>query len=62
MKKGRDRSVSITPEIIHQAKERLIDRRVTHLDQLADKLQEPRVRRVIEPMLAGSSLKNMKSG
>ncbi len=59
MKKGRDRSLSITSEIIHQAKERLIDRKVTHLDQLADKLQEPRVRRVIEPMLAGSSLENM---
>ena len=29
-------------------KENLILRRVTHLDQLADKLQEPRVRRVVE--------------
>lgn len=25
----------------------------THLDQLIDKLQEPRVRRVIEPVLSG---------
>jgi hypothetical protein len=31
-------------------------RRVTHLDQLADKLREARVRRVIEPMLAGTAL------
>jgi hypothetical protein len=31
----------------------MIVERVTHLDQLAHKLQEPRVRRVIEPMLAG---------
>jgi hypothetical protein len=42
--------------LIDQAKENLILRRVTHLDQLADKLREPRVRRVIEPMLAGTAL------
>ncbi|MFH0995662.1 MAG: ATP-binding protein [Pseudomonadota bacterium] len=53
MKTGRDRAVPITAEMILQAKERLILARATHLDQLADKLQEPRVRRVIEPMLAG---------
>ena len=28
-------------------------RRETHLDQLADKLREPRVQRVIEPLLSG---------
>ena len=28
-------------------------RRVTHLDQLADKLREARVRRVVEPLLSG---------
>ncbi len=43
-------------ELIDQAKENLILRRVTHLDQLADKLREERVRRVIEPMLAGTAL------
>ena len=32
----------------------MIVERVTHLDQLAHKLQEPRVRRIIEPMLAGT--------
>ena len=41
--------------MIEQAKENLILRRVTHLDQLADKLREERVRRVIEPMLAGTA-------
>jgi hypothetical protein len=56
MRAGRDRSRSITVEMIDQAKENLILRRVTHLDQLADKLREARVRRVIEPMLAGGSL------
>ncbi|MCF8002993.1 MAG: ATP-binding protein [Chromatiaceae bacterium] len=50
---GRDRTQPITRELIDQAKEQMIIERVTHLDQLAHKLQEPRVRRVIEPMLAG---------
>ena len=50
---GRDRSRAIGPEAIETAKEGLILDRVTHLDQLADKLQEERVRRVIEPLLAG---------
>ena len=59
MKEGRDRTCPITTEMVVQAKEQLIERRVTHLDQLADKLLEPRVRRVIEPMLAGLSLENM---
>lgn len=49
----RERSQPITAEIIHQAKERLILRRETHLDQLADKLREARVRRVIETLLTG---------
>ena len=38
---------------VFEAREALILRRETHLDQLADKLREPRVRRVIEPLLAG---------
>ena len=55
MREGRDRSRPITMEMVEQAKENLILRRVTHLDQLADKLREARVRRVIEPMLAGTA-------
>ena len=51
---GLDRSRQITVELIDQAKEYLIANRVTHLDQLAHKLGEERVRRVIEPMLAGT--------
>jgi DNA polymerase III delta prime subunit len=54
MKEGRDRSLPITAEMIQRAKEALILRRVTHLDQLADKLREPRVRRVVEAILVGS--------
>lgn len=48
---GQDRTQPITVEKMRQARESLILRRDTHLDQLADKLREPRVRRVIEPML-----------
>ncbi len=59
MKEGRDRRVSITEAMIGTAKERLIQARVTHLDQLSDKLREDRVRRVIEPMIAGASLESM---
>jgi hypothetical protein len=50
---GKNRQYPITPELIRDAKEALIRRRVTHLDQLADKLKEPRVRRIIAPMLEG---------
>ena len=39
--------------MIQQAKENIILRRDTHIDQLADKLRENRVRKVIEPILAG---------
>ena len=53
MKENRDRSVRITPEMIYKAQERIIYRRDTHIDILIYKLQEPRVKRVIEPMLAG---------
>ena len=56
MKAGRDRTQPITGAMIQEAKENLILRRVTHLDQLADKLREPRVRRVVEPMLRGDEL------
>ena len=55
-REGRDRTQQITLALIDRAKEDMILERVTHLDQLAHKLQEPRVRRVIEPMLAGSAL------
>ena len=50
---GRDRSRPIAAAAIGAAREQLILRRETHLDQLADKLQEERVRRVVEPLLSG---------
>ena len=52
-KSGRDRSQPITAEAICDAREQLILRREIHLDQLADKLKEDRVRRVVEPLLSG---------
>ena len=48
-----DRTRAITANDIFEAREQLIARRETHLDQLADKLQEDRVRRVVEPLLSG---------
>ncbi len=42
------------PDAVTEARERVIERRETHLDQLADKLQEDRVRRVVGPLLSGS--------
>jgi AAA-like domain len=51
MKEMRDRSIPITGEIMRQAKERMVLSRATHLDQLIDKLQEPRVFRVISRLL-----------
>ncbi len=56
MREMRDRSKPITVAVIQRAKEELILRRDTHLDQLNDKLSEERVRRVIEPMLTGADL------
>ncbi len=41
---------------IEQAKKVLIERQETHLDSLAERLREPRIRAVLEPMLAGSLL------
>ena len=53
MPDGRDRSRPVTAETIEEAANQLILERATHLDQLADKLREDRVRRVIAPMIAG---------
>ena len=51
-----DDHTTITPEHMHCAKEILIQRRETHLDSLADRLEEPRIRAVIEPLMAGQEL------
>jgi hypothetical protein len=51
-----DRTQPITPEVLDAAKEELIRRQDTHLDSLAERLRETRVRRIIEPILAGEAL------
>jgi hypothetical protein len=56
---ARDRNIAITVEHIDQAKNILIQRQDTHLDSLAERLQETRIRQVIEPILAGESLDNI---
>jgi hypothetical protein len=53
MPEGRDRSRPIAVETIEEAANRLILERATHLDQLVDKLREPRVRSVLEAFLSG---------
>ena len=50
---GRDRSRAITAADVLDAQKHLILSRQVHLDQLADKLREDRVRRVVEPLLSG---------
>ena len=54
MRDNRDRTVTITPDMMYKAQENIIYRRDTHIDILIYKLQEPRVKRVIEPILSNS--------
>ncbi|MEU8147284.1 hypothetical protein [Nonomuraea sp. NPDC048901] len=48
------KTITITAGQVEDAKERLIRARATHLDTLVARLREPRVERVIEPILAGT--------
>ncbi len=57
-KAGRDRSRTIEADDVHAAREELILARRTHLDQLAHKLEEERVRRVVEPILSGGEARH----
>jgi len=41
---------------VESAKETIIAERRSHVDSLIARLREPRVRRILEPMLAGTSL------
>jgi hypothetical protein len=55
MREGRDRKTNITLDMIEEAANELIIARATHLDQLADKLREPRVQRVLEAVISGEN-------
>ena len=57
-KAGRDRSRTIEVDDVYAAREELIVSRRTHLDQLAHKLEEERVRRVVEPILSGGEARH----
>ncbi len=48
-----DPAMAVAAEHVEKAKEALILRRDTHIDSLVKRLREARVRRVIEPILAG---------
>lgn len=49
-----DLTTAVTPSLVSQARDMLIQRQDTHLDSLAERLREPRVRAIIEPILAGT--------
>jgi hypothetical protein len=49
----KDYSKSITAEMVSEAIKTIIVRRDVHIDQLLDKLKEPRVQKVIEQMIMG---------
>jgi hypothetical protein len=53
-----DRSITVTKEIIDSAKEQLILRRDTHLDALIDRLKEPRVRKILDAVIAGTLIED----
>ncbi len=50
-----DRGVAVTAEHVEAAKETIILERRTHIDSLLARLREERVRRVLDPMIAGLS-------
>jgi hypothetical protein len=52
----KDPAIPITAELVNQAKEILIKRQDTHLDSLAERLREDRVRAIIQPILSGLEL------
>ncbi|MBE9058206.1 ATP-binding protein [Sphaerospermopsis sp. LEGE 08334] len=54
-----DVNIPITVDLINQAKDILIQRQDTHLDSLAERLREDRVKAIIQPMLAGEDLGNV---
>ena len=49
----RDRSVAVTAAHVEAAKETIIVERRTHIDSLIHRLRDPRVRKILDPMLVG---------
>ncbi len=55
----RDRAVPVTVDAVNRARDILIESQDTHLDSLAERLRDPRVRAVIEPMILGGNLSDL---
>lgn len=55
----KDRTQAITRTDVEAAKEMLIQRRDTHLDSLAERLREERVKRILVSMIAGELLPDL---
>ena len=51
-----DYSQPITAEDMEEAKEKIIREQGTHLDSMMEKLEEPRVRRIVEPVMLGGDI------
>jgi len=51
----KDRSVAITAQHVETGRARIIAERRTHLDSLEARLREPRVQRVLEPLVLGQA-------
>ena len=54
-----DQAVAVEVRDVDRARDVLIARQDTHLDSLAERLREPRVRAVVEPVLSGGRLPDL---
>ncbi len=52
----RDPTLEVTEAMVDQAAHTIIQRRDTHIDSLLERLKEPRVRRVVEPVIMGDEI------
>jgi hypothetical protein len=55
---NRDYSVPVTRDHVHEAIQGLIKNRPIHLDNLLERLKEPRVSKIIQPLLLGEDIKD----
>jgi hypothetical protein len=53
---------TVLPEHVEQAKGQLITSRATHIDSLSVRLREPRIRKIVQPILTGASDPTMAEG
>jgi len=60
MKENHDRSIILTTEMFKDAKDKIILGRRSHIEYLLDKLREEKVRRVIEPIILGTDITDLK--